>query len=1055
MAEQLNNVVLWDSTNAKMRTIDTSNDTLRWNVNTTIGGNLTVTGTTTTVHSETVLIQDNFLDLNYGNTTSGSGEAGGLTVNYQATATSTTASVFAAGPPTITVADSSGFAANDIIQVYGSSDQAANDGIFIIQSVPSSTSIVCQGVSGTAVAEPFARNNFTAASGQSANIRKVNLSVLRANASGVWQIGTGATSPLTYEAVQKGSDSAESLQGAYNAGATIETDSSTDIAFTLTSGNFTASGAGSVNLEPTGASSFTSGGALTLTGAGASTWSTSSGALTIDSAGVLTMDTVGTDAINLGTGSAAKAITIGADASTLVDINALDIQLDAGSGGYDIDGAGNSTITTSGTGTLTIDSAGALVIDTDGTDSISIGTQNAAKIITIGHDASTKVDLNALAIELDSAGTIVANSAGAMTLDAAAASNFTVAGANLDLKTTTSGDVNVSAAANLDLDGATVDIDSAAALSLDAGAASNFTTSAGALTLNGAAGVSIQGNAAQIDLTTSGAMDLNSGALTITPSTMAIDPSSTFDLDAAGAITVDGASFTVGGDSDTGAIAMTATSAAMTLTAGAASTWSTSAGALTLDGAAGVSIAGNASEIDLTTTSTLDLNSGVGTWNASRLTVATTDTTNLTMTANSGGDKTMTIKSENSGGGDGKMVVESDGRLDVVGTGGLGMLSGYAAGAGTVNDGMAVLVCSKSESSGGAGIYSGLFLAANSAGSTETMLFQAKNTGSGGSGVAKFEAIGPNGSENGKVWLTTSANDDGSLGLSGSVVVDTKLVDINAAGAFQMNSADDSNLTVTGSGKDLVLAAAGGGAQKLQLDSAGTGADAIDISASAGGLKLSATSGTVDIDATTFDVDTTGIWDLRGTGGSGILVNETSASDIFMSVSSLNSGSGNSYITVSTETMSMAPDSGGADQAFLRVSGTTGINAATGIVGTAGESVSAGDLVYTHSSGAMMKADASAIGTAFVTGAAMSTVSASATTNIASLDGSLCIMAFASAPSASDYGKRVYLSETAGKATLTPPTTGGSVVYQIGILSLVSGSNYHVQLHRQFIIENP
>ncbi len=55
-----------------------------------------------------------------------------------------------------------------------------------------------------------------------------------------------------------------SLQTAYNNGATITTAGSTDFALTLTSGNFTAIGAGSVNLTPTGASSFTSGGALTL-----------------------------------------------------------------------------------------------------------------------------------------------------------------------------------------------------------------------------------------------------------------------------------------------------------------------------------------------------------------------------------------------------------------------------------------------------------------------------------------------------------------------------------------------------------------------------------------------------------------------------------------------------------------------------------------------------------------------------------------------------------------------------------------------------------------------
>ena len=68
----------------------------------------------------------------------------------------------------------------------------------------------------------------------------------------------------------------------------------------------------------------------------------------------------------------------------------------------------------------------------------------------------------------------------------------------------------------------------------------------------------------------------------------------------------------------------------------------------------------------------------------------------------------------------------------------------------------------------------------------------------------------------------------------------------NAVGVMTLDAADDSNLTVTGNGKDLVLAVSGGGTQKLQLDSAGTGTDSIDISASAGGIDIDAAAA-VDI----------------------------------------------------------------------------------------------------------------------------------------------------------------------------------------------------------------
>ena len=48
--------------------------------------------------------------------------------------------------------------------------------------------------------------------------------------------------------------------------------------------------------------------------------------------------------------------------------------------------------------------------------------------------------------------------------------------------------------------------------------------------------------------------------------------------------------------------------------------------ALTLDGAGGVSIAGNSSDIDLTTTGAVDINSGAGTWDASTMGLTTSST---------------------------------------------------------------------------------------------------------------------------------------------------------------------------------------------------------------------------------------------------------------------------------------------------------------------------------------------------------------------------------------------------------------------------------------------
>ena len=109
-------------------------------------------------------------------------------------------------------------------------------------------------------------------------------------------------------------------------------------------------------------------------------------------------------------------------------------------------------------------------------------------------------------------------------------------------------------------------------------------------------------------------------------------------------------------------------SGAVDLVAGAASQFTTSAGALTLDGNGGVNVVGNAAEVDITTTGAVDINSGAGTWDASTLSLDATDDTNLTMTANDAGNKTLTISATNGGGGLGDLDIDADGQITVGGT---------------------------------------------------------------------------------------------------------------------------------------------------------------------------------------------------------------------------------------------------------------------------------------------------------------------------------------------------------------------------------------------------
>ena len=91
--------------------------------------------------------------------------------------------------------------------------------------------------------------------------------------------------------------------------------------------------------------------------------------------------------------------------------------------------------------------------------------------------------------------------------------------------------------------------------------------------------------------------------------------------------------------------------------------------------------------------------------------------------------------------------------------------------------------------------------------------------------------------------------------------IDTAAYDLNASGAVEVDGAgvsidgtDDSNLTVTGSNKDLAVSVAGGSTQTLTISSAGTGTNAIDINATAGGVDIDA-NGAISLDSAAGSID--------------------------------------------------------------------------------------------------------------------------------------------------------------------------------------------------------
>ena len=606
-----------------------------------IAGDLDVQGDIISRGAVNLVVEDDFIDLNFGNTTTTS-QSGGITISMNRTSgfTASTVTTFVAGiastsNPTFTNTDATGsslLAVADIVMITGATQQG-NNGLYEVSAVnqasfPQTVTIKGIGTSAVDGSLPFCQNQFEAESGASASAMKIDLAVW-AVADGTnnflddggsnYAKGTFLTAYAT-SAVLSDFDgngdytvATSTLQSAYNGGATIVTASSTDIAYTLTSGDFTAAGAGGVLLTPTSASSFTSGGALTLTGGGASEWSTSAGALTIDcKASALTLD--GNSGVNI----AGNAAEIDITTSGAVDINSAGFTLDGST--VSIDGTGTSNLTATGaaltvstvtSGTLAVTSAGTLDLDgvavnIDSTGAMDI-TAADGQTLSVNHGGGSALAFNATG-QID------------MTGESASAINIGTTAANLSLSTTTSGEIDITSAglmdvnagANLDVDvTGSVDILASTTFSIDGTGASNVTATSGNLTLSTAT----SGN---VDITA--ADDVNIAAA-----------GSDVDIDSA-TLTVD-------------------TTAGISLDAGAASNLTTSAGALTLDGAAGVSIAGNAAEVDVTTSGALDLNSGAGSWDASTLSIDSTDTTNLTMAANVASVKTMTINASNANGG--------------------------------------------------------------------------------------------------------------------------------------------------------------------------------------------------------------------------------------------------------------------------------------------------------------------------------------------------------------------------------------------------------------------
>ena len=632
MAVQTNNLVLLDASGVN-RTIGTT-DSLSIGVpvsfgsNVAIAGNLDVAGDIISRGTTNLVVGDNFIDLNNGNSSTDVAMSGGLTVNVKAAAAADTVVAFALGSvltpidaafSVLGAAKSTIYSIGDIVEITGCTDLVGNNGLFVVSAVNNGknaagevsvlhTQILVAGISTPAATNaPFAQSQFEAGTA-SASVYRVNLAVMAfssgallaagdvslavgnlvsAYAASAWvPVGITTATPggrtkLYFESAQN-----VSLQEAYNVGNAI--------AMTATVGAFDVSPAAGQTVG------------FSLDGSSASNASVTSGDLTLSTitSGNVILASAGNVDVDgsLITIDATGAISLDAAAASNFSVASANLTLSTTTSGNVIVAA--AAVLDADAASMTLDASGAISLDAGGASNFSVASANLTLSTTTSGQviitSADLMDLNAGAsLDIDVTGSFDMLSSTTFSIDGTGASNVSATSGDLTFSTITSGTLILASAGNVDVDGSLITIDATGAISLDAAAASNFSVASANLTLS----TTTSGN---VIVTAASVLDFNGASIDI-------DVSGACDIDAT-AISLDGTSasnFTVTGASLTLA---TATSGDLNLTsvavlnADAASMTLDASGAISIDAGGTSNFSVASASLTLATTTSGDLN---------------------------------------------------------------------------------------------------------------------------------------------------------------------------------------------------------------------------------------------------------------------------------------------------------------------------------------------------------------------------------------------------------------------------------------------------------------
>ena len=462
-----NNPLVLDPSGLTIKPSDADDYNIGGNV--TIGKNLNVIGNIVSRDEERVLVQDAFLDVNFG-MTSTAAEPGGLNVVYKAVAAAVArtnlAFVARTGTDRAKITDAgSGLPAlssGDIVQVSGTLN-GENDGLYIVHS-STTAQMEMRAVPTFADTVNFkpAQDNFTAVADDagSVSLTHVNCSVLQVDANGLYQTAEGSTDgDFASFASLSGS-----LQDAYIIGDTITTNGS--------QGDVIIAGTEKLDVTATNGVSITN--ALNLGGL-----ASLDGGIDVD--GAFTVADTSGNVVTSGTLASGAATLASAKVS---DLTAGRVVL-AGTAGEIEDSANmtfdGSTLALTGAvdasgsvaaGTMTID--GGSILDSSG--SISFGDENLSTTGTLASGAATLS--SAKVSDLTAGRVVLAGTAG----EIEDSGNLTFNGSALAV----TGSVDASgsvAAGTMTIDGGSI-LDSSGSISFgDENLSTTGTLSSGAATL--------------------------------------------------------------------------------------------------------------------------------------------------------------------------------------------------------------------------------------------------------------------------------------------------------------------------------------------------------------------------------------------------------------------------------------------------------------------------------------------------------------------------------------------------------------------------------------------